>query len=299
MAEDLSHAGVARHIATPFGVDAGRHEPPVSVIEPRRGWQLPPLREVWAYRDLLYLLLRRDVKARYHQTVVGAVWAVLQPVLLAAVFSVFLGHLAKVPSDDGVPYPVFALCGMTLWLFFVTAVTKSADSTVASSALISKVYFPRLLIPLSAGLVALIDFALALAVLLVVMVAYGTYPSAHLLFLPAVLIVALLIMLGSGLWLSGLAARYRDIKIVVPFASQVLMFITPVVYPLKLVPASLRDIYALNPAVGALEGFRYALLPRAASPGTPFLISILAGLLLTVTGLIVYTRAERNFADVI
>lgn len=279
---------------------AGRqHQMTVTVIEPVRGWQLPPVKELWRYRDLLYQMLRRDVKTRYHQTVVGAGWAVVQPVLMAAVFSVFLGRLAKVPSEDNVPYPVFALCGTVIWFFFYNSISKSSESTVTNALLISKIYFPRIVIPVATGLVSLVDLTVAAIVLIVVMAAYGTHPSVHLTLAPLIVAVAIMISLGAGMWLSAFAARYRDVKLLVPFALYVMMFVTPVVYPLKLVPAHLRDIYALNPVVGVLEGWRYALLPHAGSPGLPLIISIVAGLALMITGIAYFTRAEHGFADVI
>ena len=269
-----------------------------TVSEPPGRWALPSLREVWRYRDLVYLLGRRDIAVRYKQTALGAAWALLQPLILAGVFSVFLGVLVDVPSD-GVPYPVFALAGMTIWLFFVEAVTKAADSAVAGAQLITKVYFPRLVIPLAAAVRPAVDLAVAIVVLLVVAIAYGLEPGLPLFALPGMLALAAATALGAGLILSAAAVRFRDVAVLVPIAIQVLMFTTPVVYPLSLVPDDLQPLYALNPLVGVVEGFRWAVVPGIEFPGAVLAVSAGAAVLLLAAGLLYFARAERTFADVI
>jgi lipopolysaccharide transport system permease protein len=276
------------------------HEPPVvSVIEPARGWSFPDLRELWGHRELAYSLARRDIAVRYKQTAIGALWAVAQPLALAGVFSVFLGLLAKVPSSTGLPYPIFALTGMTMWLFFAFAVTNISESTLSNQELISKVYFPRLLLPIAAATPAAVDFCVALVVLLIVASAYGIVPSVHLLLLPAIFALAVATAFGVGLWLSAVIVRYRDVRLLVPFMITVLLFMTPVVYPLSLVPEQLQPLYAVNPMVGVLEGFRWCILPGVSFPGWLLLIPTGVSLLLGATGVAYFHKAEQSFADVI
>lgn len=267
----------------------------LEVIEPPRGWRLPDLREVWEYRDLVYFLARRDISVRYRQTVVGAAWALIQPLAFATVFSLFLTLIGRVPTD-GVPYPVFALTGMSVWLFFSSSLSLTATSTVLSASLITKVYFPRLVIPLAAIVPPVVDFLVALVVLFGAMAVYGVAPSLNVVLLPAIFALAALTALGAGLWLSALAVRFRDVQQVVPFALQVGLFVSPVLYQLSLVPDRFQALYALNPLVGVLEGFRWALLGTS-PPGALLLIPLAASLLLTVGGLLFFSRAETRFAD--
>lgn len=274
-------------------------EPRTRRIVPPTGWQLPDLRELWEFRDLAYFLVRRDVMIRYRQTLIGTVWAILQPLLLAGVFTLFLGYLAKVPSGGNVPYAVFAVTGMSMWLYFSQAMLLAAESTVASRELISKVWFPRLVIPIAAVVPPALDFAPAFAVAVVVMLAYGVVPDVQILLVPLLALLTLVTALGLGLWLSALNVRYRDVRIVVPFVVQVGLFVTPIVYPFELVPEAARPFYALNPMVGVLEAFRWMLFPNADFPGLLLLIPIASSLVLLVTGLVYFTRAERTFADVI
>ncbi len=269
------------------------------VIEPRHGWQAPNLRELWDYRDLAFFLVKRDVSIRYRQTLIGTVWAILQPLLLAVVFSVFLGHYAKVPSGANVPYPVFALSGMAMWLYFSQAMQFASDSTVNSRELIGKVWFPRLIIPAAAVLPPAIDFVPAFLVALVVQLAYGVVPPVQIVLVPALAVVTLFVALGAGLWLSALNVRYRDIRLVVPFLIMVGLFVTPIVYPFDTVPESVQPIYALNPLVGVLEAYRWMLFPDADWPGALLLIPLASAVVLLVSGAWYFTRAERDFADVI
>lgn len=273
--------------------------PQVHVVEPPRGWEFPSLGEVWQHRDLVYFLIRRDVAIRYRQTLIGATWAILQPVLLAIVFSVFLGSYARVPAGAHVPYPVFAVSGMVMWLYFTGAISLSSESTVASAQLISKVYFPRIIIPVAGVVLPLTDLALGLVVVIGVTLAYGVVPPVQVVLLPLLALLTLMTALGVGLWFSALNVKYRDIRLLVPFLIQVGLFVTPIVYPFSLVPHSLRPFYALNPMVGVLEAYRWMLFPRAAWPGAIILIPLGASLLLLVTGALYYRHAERDFADVV
>jgi lipopolysaccharide transport system permease protein len=270
----------------------------VTEIGPISRWPLPRLGEIWHHADLVYFLAKRDVTVRYKQTVVGALWAVIQPLLLAGIFSVFLGQLTDVPSE-GAPYSLFALSGMTMWLFMAGAINRASDSTLSSSELISKVYFPRMVVPLAAVAAPVADFVAAFVVLVVVLVASGHAPGPQVFLAPVVFAVAVAIVLGIGLWLSALVVRYRDVSLAVPFLIQVMLFVTPILYPLSLVPDEYRTLYALNPLVGVLETFRWTVLPDAAAPGALLLVSAGAGFVLLASGLVYFSRAEQRFADVI
>jgi lipopolysaccharide transport system permease protein len=269
------------------------------VVRPAKGFSLPSLRELWDQRDLMYFLARREVSVRYKQSVIGVFWAVLQPLLLALVFSVFFGHLAKVPSEPGVPYAPFAVSGMVLWLFFSGAMSNAAESTVANERLISKVYFPRVIIPLAATCPALIDFCVAFLVVLAAVFVYGIVPPIQIFLMPLLLVVALTTAIGLGLWLSALNVRYRDVHHAIPFVIMLGLFISPITYPFDLVPDSVQAIYAINPLVGVLEAYRWMLFPSAGWPGAIILIPLAASVLLLVTGAAYFQRAERTFADVI
>jgi lipopolysaccharide transport system permease protein len=269
------------------------------VIDPPRGWQPPNLRELWEYRDLAFFLVKRDVSIRYRQTLIGTVWAILQPLLLAVVFSVFLGHYARVPSGAGVPYPVFALTGMAMWLYFSQAMQFASDSTVASRELIAKVWFPRMIIPIAAVIPPAIDFVPAFGVALIVQLAYGVVPPVQVVLIPLLALLTLFVALGIGLWLSALNVRYRDIRLAVPFVIMVGLFVTPIVYPFDVVPQAARAFYALNPMVGVLETYRWMLFPGAGWPGWLLAIPLATSALLLVTGAWYFARAERDFADVV
>lgn len=270
-----------------------------TVIEPTQTAKVPSPRELWQHRDLIYFLVRRDVAVRYKQSAVGALWAILQPLLLGIVFSVFLGALAEIPSKSGVPYPVFALTGMVLWLYFANAMSSASASTVASSALISKVYFPRIIIPIAAVLQPTVDFAIALLVAFGAMAVYGVEPGIQILLLPLLVPVALGVALGLGLWLSALHVKYRDVQSLVPFLVQVGFFVTPIVYPFELVPDDLQPLYAFNPMVGVLELYRWMLFASSPWPGAIVAIPLVAGAGLLISGALYFQRAERSFADVI
>lgn len=272
----------------------------VTVIEAREGLAWPDWGELWAHRELVYVLARRDVSVRYKQSFVGALWAVMQPLLLAGVFSLFFGLLAHIDSGrPGVPYPVFAVLGMVTWLFFTSAVLTVSSSTVASASLLSKVYFPRLVIPLAALLSPVVDFAIALCVALVVALAYGVVPPVQAALLPLLVLLLLAVILGLGLWLSALQVKYRDIGNLVSFVLLVGLFITPIVYPFSNVPEQYHLLYGLNPMVGVMELMRWMVLPGSELPVASLIVTVVETTALVVTGLLYFGRAERSFADVI
>ena len=280
--------------------------PPVprTVIRPSRGWINLGLAEFWEYRELLYFLAWRDVKVRYKQTALGAAWAILQPLLTMLVFTLFFGGLAKVGSD-GLPYPIFSYAGLLPWTLFAEGVTRSSQSLVASSNLIKKVYFPRLIVPASAILAGVLDFVVAFVVLIGLMAYYGIWPSAAILYLPLLLILVLAIALGVGVWLSALNVEYRDVRYVVPFFIQLWLFVTPVIYPASKVVAKLQSIgvppwlYGLNPMAGVVEGFRWALLGRTAVPASLIVASAVVAVLIVVSGAFYFRRMEKTFADLV
>jgi homopolymeric O-antigen transport system permease protein len=271
---------------------------PIITITPSRGWVPLRVRDVWEYRELLYFLIWRDVKVRYKQTVLGAAWAVIQPLLTMVVFSVFFGRLAKMPSD-GIPYPIFAYAALVPWTFFAHGLNQASNSLVGGANLIKKVYFPRLVMPIAAVLSGLIDFVLAFGVLLGMMLFYGIVPSAKMLVLPLFALLAMVAALGVALWLSALNVEFRDVRYVVPFLTQLWLFATPIAYPSSLLSERWRTIYAINPMVGVVEGFRWALLDTATAPGPMVLVSTLVALLLLVAGAYYFRRTEATFADVV
>jgi homopolymeric O-antigen transport system permease protein len=271
---------------------------PVSEIAPSRGWVALKLRELWAYRELLYFLVWRDIKVRYKQTVLGAAWAIIQPFFTMVVFSLFFGSLAKMPSD-GIPYPIFAYTALVPWTFFANGLTQASNSLVGNSGLIKKVYFPRLAIPIAGVLSNLVDFALAFVVLLLMMVYFKLWPTAAILWLPLLLLLAFITALGVGLWFSALNVEFRDVRYVVPFLTQFWMFATPVAYPSSLLHEPWRTLYGLNPMAGVVEGFRWALLGTVAAPGPLIWASAAAALVILVSGAFYFRRMERTFADVV
>lgn len=267
-------------------------------IEPSTGWVSLRLKELWQYRELLYFLTWRDIKVRYKQTALGASWAIIQPFFSMVVFSLFFGKLAKMPSD-GIPYPIFAYAALVPWNFFASGLASSADSLVGSANLIKKVYFPRLAIPLSTVTAGLVDFTISFSVLLMMMLYYGIQPTVRLLWTPLFIALALITALGVGLWLSALNVQYRDVKYTVPFLTQFWMFATPIVYPSSLLEEPYRTLYGLNPMVGVVEGFRWALLGNAKAPGPMLWVSALAAMIILIGGAFYFRRMERHFADVV
>lgn len=272
--------------------------PPVAIIriEPSgRRFRLL-LQELWTYRELLYFLVWRDLKVRYKQTVLGVAWAVLQPLLAALIFSIFFGRLAKVPSD-GVPYPLFSLAALVPWMFFANALTQSSNSLVGSANLLTKVYFPRLLIPMGSVCAGFVDFFLSFAVLLTMMAKYHVAPAGSFWFVPLFVLLAFTTALGIGFWLSALNVKYRDVRHTVPFLVQFWMFATPVAYPSSLLPEPWHSIYGLNPMAGAVEGLRWAMLGTRTPPMLMFGLSCVASLLLFVSGVYYFRSVEKSFAD--
>jgi len=270
----------------------------VLVIRPSRGWLKLNLKDLWDYRELLYFLVWRDVKVRYKQTALGALWAILQPVMTMVVFSIFFGRLAKIPSD-GVPYPVFAFTALLPWQLFAYALSESSNSLVGSQNLITKVYFPRLVIPIAGILAGLVDFAIAFLVLLALMWYFGIMPTAAIALLPLFVLLAIVTALSVGLWLAALNVKYRDVRYTLPFLTQLWMFATPVAYPSSLVPERWRALLGLNPMAGVVEGFRWALLGKAHQPGPLLIVSIVAVIVLLIGGLIYFRKTEATFAVVI
>jgi lipopolysaccharide transport system permease protein len=271
---------------------------PVVRIEPTRGWVSLKLKDLWEYRELLYFLTWRDVKIRYKQTALGIAWAVLQPLLTMLVFSIFFGRLAKIPSD-GIPYPIFSLAALVPWNFFANGLTQSSNSLVASANMIKKVYFPRLVIPLSSIFSGVVDFTIALVLVLAMMFYNQIGVTARILWLPAFLLLALATALGVGLWLSALNVEYRDVRYVAPFIVQFWMFATPIAYPSTLLSEPWRTIYGLNPMAGVVEGFRWALLGAKTQPGPLIAVSAFAAVVLLISGAYYFRRMERAFADVV
>ncbi len=273
----------------------------VLVIKPSRGWVSLQLGEVWNYRELLFFLAWRDIKVRYTQTALGAAWALIQPFFTMIVFTVFFGRLAGIDKMTGdTPYPLFAFSALVPWQFFAYALAQSADSVVGSSNLIKKVYFPRLIIPLSSVVAGFVDFLIAFAFLIAMMACYHVYPTLNVLWLPGFLLLALITSLGVGLWLSALNVKYRDVKYTLGFLTQFWMFATPIAYPSdRIKDATLKAIYGVNPMAGVVEGFRWALLGNSEAPGPMIWVSVVAALFIFISGAFYFRRLERSFADVV
>ena len=268
------------------------------VLRPSSGWAALRLGDVWRYRELLFFLTLRDVKVRYKQTLLGIGWVVIQPIVAMVVFSAIFGQFAHLPSQ-GIPYPIFTFSGLLPWLLFAGSVNRAGNSLVQNSNLLTKVYFPRLLLPMAATLANLVDFAVSLVVLLGLMIFYRITPGWQLLALPAVTVLALLAALGFGLWLSALNVQFRDVQFVLPWLIQVLLFLSPVAYSVSLIPSGKTQVaYALNPMVGVIEAFRWSLFGGSA-PGRFLITSIAVTLVVLVTGLFYFRRMERTFADVV
>lgn len=271
----------------------------ITVIEPHRGWAPLRPRELWQYREVLYFLIWRDIKVRYRQTIIGAAWAIVQPLMTMVVFTIFFGRLARMPSD-GIPYPLFAFAALVPWTFFARGLTLSSDSLVASSSLITKVYFPRLLVPVGRVLGTLPDFLLSFAVLLGMIWWHQGWPRpTGLLWIVPLILLAMTTALGVGLWLSALNVKFRDIQHVVPFLTQLWFFATPIAYPSSLLSEPWRTLYALNPMVGVVEGFRWALVGTSNPAISAVSVSAVASILALITGAFFFRRVERTFADII
>lgn len=271
---------------------------PKTILRPSKGWVSLRLGELWIYRELLYFLVWRDVKVRYKQTVLGAAWAIIQPVMTMVVFSLFFGKLAQVPSD-GVPYPIFSFAALVPWTLFAFGLSQGANSLVGSQNLIKKVYFPRLVIPIASVFAGAVDFLLSLTVLFGMMFFFSVELSWNLLWLPVFALMAMATALAVALWLSAMNVQFRDIRYVVPFLTQLWLFATPVAYPSSLLSEPWRTVYGINPMVGVVEGFRWAMLGTDTRPGPIILASSAACILFLVSGLYYFRRMEKTFADVV
>lgn len=268
-----------------------------TILEPAQGWQPVNLRELWQYRELLWFTAIRDVQVRYKQSALGIMWAIIQPFFQMVVFSIFFGKMAGIKPDIDVPYPIFAYAALLPWQLFSNTMGQASNSLVTNSNLIKKVYFPRLIIPLSSALSGLVDFAVAFLVLIGMMIFYRIVPGWGVLLLPVFLLFTLMASLAVSLWLSALNVQYRDVRYMVPFLIQLWLFATPVIYPTSKVPEKWQALYSMNPMVGVVEGFRWALLGNASPPMGPMLLSALATFVLLVGGLFYFRRVEDSFAD--
>ncbi len=270
---------------------------PTITIRPSRGWVPINFGDLWAYRELLYFLTWREIKVRYKQTALGFAWAIIQPVFMMIVFTLFFGNLAKVPSE-GIPYPLFNYAALLPWTLFAEGVNRSSMSMVQDANLIRKVYFPRLVMPLSGILSPLVDFAIAFTILVGMMFYYGYIPTVRVLWLPAFIILAVMTASGVGLWLSAINAKYRDVRYVVPFLIQLWLFASPVVYSSSLLPERFQIIYGVNPMAGVIEGFRWALLGTE-PPGSLIAISVIVVIVILISGAYYFRHCEKTFADVV
>jgi lipopolysaccharide transport system permease protein len=268
----------------------------LTVIEPKKGWIAFDLREVWKYRELFYFLTKRDIKVRYKQTVLGGLWAIIQPVFTMIVFTLFFGKLAKVPSD-GIPYPIFVYAGLLPWTYFANALTASSNSLVGSANLITKVYFPRVIIPASSSLAGLLDFFIAMLVLGVLMVYYQFLPGYGILLFPVLVALTFLFAVAVGLWLSALNVEYRDIRYAIPFLIQIWMFVSPVIYPVSILDEKYQWLLALNPMGGLIKTYRASFLGHQPIEWQLLYISASIIVLLFISGLYYFRRMEKTFAD--
>jgi lipopolysaccharide transport system permease protein len=266
--------------------------------EPSKGWALPKLRELWEYRELLYFFAWRDIKVRYRQTVLGALWAILQPVITMVIFSMVFGRLAQIPSD-GLPYPVFSYAALVPWTFFANTITQASNSLIVNANMVKKIYFPRLALPIATVLAGIVDFVLAFIVLLAIMLYYGLVPTSNILWLPFFLLLAMVTSLGVSLWLSAMNVQFRDVRYTVPVITQIWLFVTPIAYPSSLLEEPWRTLYGLNPMAGVVEGFRWTLLGTDTAPSPMILVSSLVALILFVSGAFYFRRMEQSFADVL
>jgi len=263
-----------------------------------KGWAWPKFRELWEYRELLYFFVWRDLKVRYRQTVMGVLWAIIQPVFTMVIFSLFFGRLAKIPSD-GLPYPIFSYAALVPWTFFATALNQASNSLVSNGNMVKKIYFPRLSLPISTVLAGVVDFVLAFVVLLGMMLYYGLVPTINVFWLPLFLLLALITSLGVGLWLSAMNVQFRDVHYTIPFLTQAWLFLTPIAYPSSLLPEPWRTVYGLNPMAGVVEGFRWALLGTDTAPGAMTAVSAVVALVVFISGAFYFRRMEQGFADVL
>jgi lipopolysaccharide transport system permease protein len=271
---------------------------PITIIEPIKGWVPVNLKEIWNYRELLYFLTKRDIKVRYKQTVLGGLWAIIQPVFTMVVFTIFFGRLAKLPSDN-IPYPIFVYVGLLPWTYFSNAVSASGNSLVGSANLITKIYFPRLIIPTSASLAGLLDFFIAMLILGIMMIYYHFIPGVGILLFPLLVGLTFLCAVGTGLWLSALNVQYRDIRYAIPFLIQIWMFVSPVIYPVSMINDKYQWIMALNPMGGVINAYRASILGHLPIDWGLLGISTAIIIMIFLSGLYYFRRMERIFADVV
>lgn len=272
----------------------------ITQVRPKRGWISIDWQELWHFRELFITLTVRDLQVRYKQTIVGAAWAIIQPVLTMLVFSVFFGRLAGIPTDGDLPYPIFSYAALVPWQFFAGSLTFSANSIISNANMITKIYFPRIIVPVSSALSHLVDFGLAFVVFLLMMPLFGVLPTGKVIFLPFFLLLLLLTALGMGFWLSALNVKFRDVRYVIPFLVQFLLFVSPVVYPTSLIESEgFRVFYSLNPLVAVVNGFRWSLLDTDALSAAGVALGTATALLLFVSGLWYFNQMERSFADVV
>ena len=267
-------------------------------IEPTKGWVSLKLTELWEYRELLYFLIWRDLKVRYKQSVLGATWAIIQPFFTMVVFSLFFGKLAKMPSD-GIPYPIFSYAALVPWSFFANGLNQASNSLVGNSNLIQKIYFPRMSMPIASVCGGFVDFVLAFIMLIGMIFYYGMVPTINVIWLPFFLMLAFMTSLGASLWLSAMYVQFRDVRHIIPFLTQIWLFATPIAYPSSLLSEPWRTIYGINPMVGVVEGFRWALLGANTAPGPIIIVSSFAAVGLLISGAFYFRRMERTFADVV
>ena len=271
--------------------------PPTLIIRPPRKWVPVDLHELWNYRELLTSFTMRDIKIRYKQTALGFLWAIIQPLFMMVIFTIIFGGFAKIPSE-GIPYPLFSFAALLPWMLFSEGLTRSTMSMVANANIMTKVYFPRLIMPISGILSPLVDFAVSISILVLMMAYYGFVPTINIVFLPVFILLALATSLGIGLWLSALNVKYRDFQYTVPFIIQLWMYASPVVYPASMIPESIRPLYGLNPMAGVIEGFRWALLGTEI-PGSMIFVSVGVVAVLLVSGMFYFRRMEQYYADIV
>ena len=279
-------------------MEGGEELSQVLRIEPSQGWRDLGLRELWEYKELLYFLVLRDIKVKYKQTVIGAGWAIIQPLFTMVIFSVIFGKLANLPSD-GVPYPIFSYAGLVPWVFFANGLSQSSGSLVGGGGLIKRIYFPRLIVPVAGVLSGIVDFFFAFFILLGMTAYFGIVPTLAVIWLPFLLLLAIATSLGVGLWLSAMNVQFRDIRYTVGFIVQIWLYATPIAYPSSMIPEQWRALQGLNPMAGVVEGFRWALLGTDTAPGPMLMISVPVALVLLISGALYFRRMEKTFADVV
>jgi lipopolysaccharide transport system permease protein len=272
---------------------------PVVRIAPTSGWRNLQLRELWEYRELLFFFIWRDLKVKYRQTILGATWAILQPIVTMIVFTFVFGRIARINSD-GIPYPIFSYTALVAWGFFAGSLGGAANSMVTSGSMIKKIYFPRLIVPIALSAATFVEFALSFSVLFVLMLVFGFVPTINIVFIPVLLLIAYVTGLGVGLWLSAMYVRFRDIRFLIPYMMQVWMFLSPIIYPISAIDdPNLRFVYSLNPMANVVQGFRWALLGADPPLVTPMIISTIAAIIILITGVFYFRRMEKTFADVV